>query len=79
MNLLSTLTESPMIRQLPGARFLANQVGEIKTERSINQALNPGLEKEAVMLSPEDMRRIQLLLPAGGVLPGIAGGTVAGQ
>lgn len=74
MNLLTTLTDSPLMRQIPGARFLANQVGEIKTERAINSALNPALEKVPVEVSPESARRLRMLLPFAGSAGGALGG-----
>jgi hypothetical protein len=77
MNLLSKLTESPMMRQIPGARMISNQVGEIQTEQAINRALNPANEKVPVQLSPEALRRIGSLLPLGGAASGAFGGQTA--
>lgn len=79
MNLLSKLTESPVMRQIPGARLLANQVGEIRTERAINQALNPALEKVPVEVSPEAARRLRMLLPFTGAASGTLSGSAAGR
>lgn len=77
MNLLSGLTESPLMRQIPGARMLANQIGEIKTERAINNALRPPIEKPAVQPSPETLRALQFLFAPAGVAGGaLAGGAV---
>lgn len=76
MNLLSKISESPMLRQLPGARAIANHVGEIKTEREINRALSaaPEAAKPQAQLSPEAMRALQLLFTPAGVASGVLGG-----
>lgn len=75
MNLLSGITESPMVRQIPGVRLLANQIGEIRTEQAINQALRPTPAQPARELSPEAVRALQFLLPAAGVSGGVLGGS----
>lgn len=73
-NLLSKISESPVMRQIPGGRLLANQVGEIQTERSINRALSPVAEQQARELSPEAVRALQRLFPLLGTAAGSAGG-----
>ena len=77
MNLLGTLSESPLMRNLPGARALANQVGEIKTEREIGRALSQQAPKPSAELSPEALRALRLLLPPGAVGLGAAVGSTA--
>lgn len=77
MNLLGTLSESPLMRNLPGARALANQAGEIKTEREIGRALSPQAPKPSAELSPEALRALRLLLPPGAVGLGAAVGSTA--
>jgi hypothetical protein len=77
MNLLSNITESPIIRQIPGARMIANQIGEIKTERAINNALSPQPAQLERQLSPETMRALQFLYPASGATGGVLGGMSA--
>jgi hypothetical protein len=76
-NLLSRITESPIVRQIPGARSISNQVTEIRNERAINEALRPaaGSAQPARQLTPEQMRALQLLFPPAGV----AGGVLAGS
>lgn len=74
MNLLSKISEAPLLRQLPGARAIANQVGEIRTEQAISRALSPQPAAPAPELSPEAMRALQRLFPATGVAGGILGG-----
>lgn len=54
--------------------MLANQIGEIKTERAINSALAPQAAKTERELSPEVVRALQFLYPAGGVAGGVLGG-----
>jgi hypothetical protein len=77
MNLLGTLSESPLMRNLPGARAVANQVGEIRTEREISQALSQQAPKPSAELSPEALRALRLLLPPGAVGLGAAVGSTA--
>lgn len=78
MNLLNKLSESPLMRQLPAARMVANHIGEIQTERSINRALTPPLpEKAANELSPETLRVIKLMFPLAGAAGGALGGAAA--
>lgn len=77
MNLLGSLSESPLMRNLPGARMVANQVGEIKTEREIGRALSPQAPKPSAELSPEALRALRLLLPPGAVGLGAAVGSTA--
>jgi hypothetical protein len=77
MNLLSKLSEVPMLRQVPGARMVANQIGEIQTERAINQALRAPLPDQAPKLSPEQVRAIQRLFAPAGVGAGILAGSSA--
>jgi hypothetical protein len=74
MNLLSKIAGSPFLRNLPGGRSLANQVGEIQTERAINQALTAPAAKEPTQLSPHAMRALQLLFAPAGVAGGALGG-----
>lgn len=77
MNLLSRIAESPIVRQIPGARMVANQVGEIRTEQAINQALRPpvGAEQAARQLSPEQVRALQFFFSPAGVAGGVLGGS----
>lgn len=75
MNLLSKLTESPIMRQVPGMRMIANQVGEIQTERAMNQALTPKAPNVPSELSPEAVRALQFLLTPAGVTGGVLGGS----
>lgn len=77
MNLLGSLSESPLMRNLPGARMVANQVGEIKTEREIGRALSPQAPKASAELSPEALRALRLLLPPGAVGLGAAAGSTS--
>lgn len=77
MNLLGTLSESPLMRNLPGARAVANQIGEIRTEREIGQALSQQAPKPSAELSPEALRALRLLLPPGAVGLGAAVGSTA--
>jgi hypothetical protein len=75
MNLLSRIAESPIARQVPGARMIANQVGEIRSERAINQALNPVPPQPPRELSPEAVRALQLFFTPAGVAGGVLGGS----
>lgn len=77
MNLLSKLAESPVLRNIPGARMVANQIGEIRTEQEINRALSAPAAKQATELSPEAMRTLQLLFPQIGVASGAVAGSTA--
>lgn len=79
MNLLSKIAESPMLRNVPGARMLANQVGEIQTEKAMQQALTAPAAKEGTKLSPEAVRALQLLFSPAGVAGGVLGGSAVGQ
>lgn len=74
MNLLSKLSESPFLRNMPGGRMLANQVGEIQTERAIGRALSPPAAQQARELPPEAIRAMQLLFAPAGVAGGVLGG-----
>lgn len=74
LNLLGKLSEAPMLRQLPGARALANQVGEIRTEREIARAL--AAEASApVIPSAEVLQRVQRLLAPAGMVGGVLAGS----
>jgi hypothetical protein len=76
-NLLQRLAEAPGVRQIPGARALANQAGEIVNERAIGSALQPAqtVTQPAAELSPEARRALQrLFAPAA-----VAGGAVVGS
>lgn len=77
LSVLSKISESPLMRNLPGARSLANQVGEIKTEREIGRALSQQAPKPSAELSPEALRALRLLLPPGAVGLGAAVGSTA--
>lgn len=74
MNILSKISEAPMLRQLPGARALANQVGEIRTEREISRALaaQTGLQNQGP--SAEVLSKVQRLLAPAGVVGGVLAG-----
>lgn len=56
--------------------MISNQIGEIQTERQINNALRPPMEKPAREVSPETMSAIKALFApssvAGGVLAGMS-------
>lgn len=78
MDMLSKLTQSPIIRNTPVIRGIANQVGEMQTERQVNQALSGQIPAPPAELSPEMVRAINRLLPLGGAAAGSLGG-VAGQ
>jgi len=78
MNLLSKVSEAPFMRQVPGARMLANQIGEIQTERAVNRALKAPLPEQEPHLPPETVRALQRLFPAIGIAGGSLGGA-AGQ
>ena len=73
MNLLSKLSEAPLLRRIPGGRLLANEAGNINTELQINRALSaqapraPGPE-----LSPEQQRALSRLFPLLGGAAGAA-------
>lgn len=74
LNLLRNLSESPLLRRVPGGRAVANSLGEIRTETQINQALSGQPPVQAPELSPEAMRALQSLLPLAGTMSGSAGG-----
>lgn len=78
MTMLSKLSESPLLRNIPGARSVANQVGEMQTEAQIRAALSGQVPAPPAELSPELVRAINRLLPLGGAAAGSLGG-VAGQ
>jgi hypothetical protein len=75
-NLLSRIAEAPVVRQIPGARALANQVTEIRNERAINEALRPavGGAQPPRQLTPQQVRAMQVLFPPAGVAGGVFGG-----
>jgi hypothetical protein len=75
MSMLGRLAETPMLRRVPGARAVANQIGEMRTERQMNQALSGQLPAPPAELSPETMRALERLFP----LPGAAGGALGGM
>lgn len=76
LNLLQKLSDAPMLRNIPGARALANQAGEITTEASINQALRgaPAPTPRAD-LSPETIRALQRLFAPAAVGAGALAGS----
>lgn len=80
MNLLSQLSSSTVGRIPvvgPVAGLIADRAGAMRTERAIGQALSPAAEQAAQSareLSPEVLRALQLLYPAGGVAGGVLGG-----
>lgn len=78
MNLLSslsrrTLDKVPVVGQVAG--LIADKAGAMKTERAIGQALSPVATQPARELSPEVVRALELLFPAGGVAGGVLGGS----
>ncbi|WP_137921694.1 hypothetical protein [Hydrogenophaga sp. 2FB] len=77
MNLLSQLG-SRTVGRIPGvgpvAGLIADKTGAMRTERAIGQALSPAAAEPARELSPEVLRALQLLYPAGGVAGGVLGG-----
>lgn len=79
MNLLSKIAESPVLRNVPGARMIANQVGEIRTEKEINRALTAPATKQSTELPPQTVRALQLLFSPAGVAGGVLGGAAVGQ
>lgn len=78
MTMLSKVSESPILRNIPGARALANQAGEMRTEAQVRAALSGQPPVQPAELSPELVRAINRLLPLGGAAAGSLGG-VAGQ
>ena len=72
MNLLSKISESSVMRKIPGARMIANQVGEINTERQINTALKAPAEKLTRELSPQAQKMLELPLKPAAVAGGAA-------
>lgn len=78
MTMLSRVSESPILRNIPGARAVANQVGEMQTEAQIRAALSGQAPAPPAELPPELVRAINRLLPLGGAAAGSLGG-VAGQ
>jgi hypothetical protein len=76
MNLLSRVAENPMLRKIPFGRSIANQVGEMQTERAMNQALSAKAvaAKPAAQLSPEAQRALRLLFAPAPVAAGALGG-----
>jgi hypothetical protein len=61
----------------PVAGLIADRAGAMRTERAIGQALSPAAGQAAQAareLSPEVLRALQLLYPAGGVAGGVLGG-----
>lgn len=64
MTMLSRLSETPLLRRLPGGRAVANQIGEMQTEAQINRALSGQQPAQpGAQLSPEAMRALNRLLP----------------
>lgn len=78
-NLLQRVSETPLLRQIPGARAIANQAGEIANERRIASALNPAAAVQAAQpaadLSPETVRALQRLFAPAAVAGGAAFGS----
>lgn len=76
MNLLSKVAENPMLRKIPFGRSIANQVGEMQTERAMNQALSAKAvtAKPPAQLSPEAQRALRLLFAPAPVAAGALGG-----
>lgn len=77
MNLLGKLSESSFLRGIPGARSLANSVGEIRTEAQINQALSGQPPVQAPEVPPEVLRALQGLLPLAGTAAGSSTGVLS--
>ncbi len=81
MNMLSslgskTLDRIPVVGQVAG--LIADKAGAMRTERAIQGALSPASGQAAQTareLSPEAVRALQLLFPAGGVAGGVLGGS----
>jgi hypothetical protein len=78
MNMLSslsrrTLDKVPVVGQVAG--LIADKAGSMRTERAIGQALSPVPTQPARELSPEVVRALELLFPAGGVAGGVLGGS----
>ncbi len=77
MNLLSSLGRKTLDRLPvvgPVAGLIADKSAAMQTERAIGQALSPVATQPARELSPEVVRALELLFPAGGVAGGVLGG-----
>ena len=74
MNILSKISEAPLLRQLPGARALANQAGEIRTEREISRALAAQPSLQSPGPSAEVLSKVQRLLAPAGMVGGVLAG-----
>ncbi|PUE39196.1 hypothetical protein B9Z34_09530 [Limnohabitans sp. Hippo3] len=74
MNILSKISEAPLLRQLPGARALANQVGEIRTEHEISRALAAQPSVQSPRPSAEVLSKVQRLLAPAGMVGGVLAG-----
>lgn len=65
-NLLQTLGNSPVLRNIPGVRGLANQARDIANERAVNAAAaaQPSAATAAAptQLTPEQVRALQMML-----------------
>ncbi len=82
MNLLSSLSSRgleniPLVGPVVG--LIADKAGAMRTERAISEALSPAVAQPARELSPEVVRALQLLFPAGGVAGGVLGGSAVNQ
>lgn len=73
-NLLQGLGNSPVLRNIPGARSLANQAGQIANEQAATAALRPvqAATKPPADLSPEQLRAMQRLFAPAAVAFGAA-------
>ena len=82
MNLLSNLSgrslESiPVLGPVVG--LITDKAGAMRTEKAIGEALSPAAAQPGRDLSPEVMRALQFLFPAGGVAGGVLGGSAVNQ
>lgn len=76
-NLFQKIIESPLVRNVPGIRSLANQAGEIANERAVQGLAVPGsaVSQQPRELSPEAVRALQRLFAPAAVGAGAAAGS----
>lgn len=73
-NLLQGLSQAPALRNIPGARALATQAGDIANERAVRSALEgvPTATAPRPELTPEQLRAMQRLFAPAAVAFGAA-------
>lgn len=74
LNALQSVAESPLLRKFPVSRMIANQAGEIRTERLINNALLPKPGEPVIELSPQVRTAIGNLRRGASQTGGLLGG-----